>query len=143
MKIYEKLKRFYKISIMPAIIFFIFTQFYPLKILSKIKLPNYINLLFVLISIAFALIFPILFRIINFFHVNSKGAMSEGRFIIFEKVLILISQISIYIMIIAHYFLESQFVMIVLSVIAFYSLFYYYPTEKKINFDRRIFMLIK
>ncbi len=143
MNIYEKLKRFYKISIIPAIIFFIFTQFYPLKILSKIKLPDYINLLFILISIAFALIFPILFRIIIFFHVNSKGAMSEGRFIIFEKVLILISQISIYIMIIAHYFLESQFVMIVLSVIAFYSLFYYYPTEKKINFDRRIFMLIK
>ncbi len=139
--IYEKLKKFYKISILPAIIFFVYVQFADLNLKNFIKDSKYINFIFVGCSILFALVLPIIIRIANFFKVNDKGAMTEKRFVNFERILIIISQLSIYILIIGQQVLDSRIIMIILSVIAFYALFYYYPTERKINMDMRIFML--
>ena len=136
----EKLRNFYKLCIIPAVLFFFITLIFQDKFkINTITFPK-INLVFILSSLFFALVLPIIYRIINFYDVNFKGAMSEKRFISFEKMLIIISQISIYIMIIGNYVIESKIVMIVLSVVAFYSLYYYYPTSKKINLDSRIFM---
>ncbi len=136
----EKLRNFYKLCIIPAVLFFFITLIFQDKFkINTITFPK-INLVFILLSLFFALVLPIIYRIINFYDVNFKGAMSEKRFIFFEKMLIIISQISIYIMIIGNYVIESKIVMIVLSVVAFYSLYYYYPTSKKINLDSRIFM---
>ena len=138
--IIEKLRTFYKICIIPAIIFFFAALLYHKKInFQKYQIPK-IDIILILLSLFFALILPILYRIYNFFSVNYKGAMNERRFINFEKMLIIISQISIYVMIVGNYLTDTKIVMLILSVVAFYSLYYYYPTSKKLNLDSRIFM---
>ena len=120
-EIYLNLKRFYKISIVPIVIFFILLQIFG----KNIDIPKVSNAFLILLSIGFALIFPVIYRIITFYYVKSKGALSGEKFLVFEKILILIPQISIYILIVAQVFIESQIVMLILSVVAFYSLFYY------------------
>ena len=67
--------------------------------------------------------------------------ISLQEFLDFEKKLIIISMISPYIIIIPIIFNFSSFYFAGIILFSLYSIYYYYPSEKRIDFEKKLFRI--
>ncbi|MDZ7859958.1 MAG: hypothetical protein U5O15_04740 [Candidatus Krumholzibacteriota bacterium] len=105
-------------------------KFSPSKILSTGIL---------VISSISALAGPVFLRA-NFANsVKGKKSTRNDKFMAFEKKLIRLALITPYFCIAAYIFDLTSFYMTAIFLLTLYSLYYFYPSERRINFERRIF----
>ena len=139
------LKKFYLTLLFAALIFYVIL-FATFNIILHWK-PLYVSrkmVIFILIfSTITSLVFPIWFRIIKFNRLRKNVVMNKNEFLKFEKILIVIPQISVWIYFIADIFAISKMPRLYLMILGLYSVFYYFPSEKRIKLEKRIFRIIE
>lgn len=101
------------------------------------------SIIIFVLSAAFSIALPIFFRT-NFVNkIKNLKEVPYKEFINFEKKIIIIALISPYFIPIAILFNIPSFYFTAIVLFAFYSLYYYYPSDKKIKFEKRLFRIKK
>jgi len=82
---------------------------------------------------------PIFIRALFAHSVRDRHGVSANAFNGFQRRLILVSGITPYLAVTALFLNLPRFHASAIILMALYSLYYYYPSDRRINFDKRIF----
>lgn len=138
----DKLKRSYFKILAPAILGFILVSI--ARTFDFIHIEHipyeelFVPLVFVL-SVISAIAFPIFFRVLFAHKMRQEKSTPKSDFIKFERKCMYIALITPYLTLIAYllefppFFLAGTFLM------ALYATYYFYPSKKRIEFEKRIF----
>ena len=138
----DKLKKTYFILLIPAIVGFL--CIYLSKKFNFIHLgkPQFISILapsvFVL-SVIFGIAAPIFFRSLFAHKMSNEKSTTESKLIKFEQSLIRIALVTPYLGLVAYFFEFPKFYFSATFIMALYSVYYFYPSQKRIAFEKRIF----
>ena len=139
----DKLKKTYFNLLIPAIVGFL--CIYLLKefnFIIHLGKPQFISILapsvFVL-SVIFAIAAPIFFRSLFAHKMSNKKSTPESKLIKFEQSLIRIALVTPYLGWVAYFFEFQKFYFSAIFIMALYSVYYFYPSQKRIAFEKRIF----
>jgi len=137
-----QLRKLYFSLLIPAILGFILA--YLSKAYLKIDLGAISSfwptapLIFIL-SFAFGVALPILFRTL-FVHKNRhQKKIAENDLLKFERSTLYIALITPYIALVAYFFEIPRFHFVGSVLASFYAIYYFYPSQKRIRYERRIF----
>ncbi|MEA3437952.1 MAG: hypothetical protein U9R43_15930 [Thermodesulfobacteriota bacterium] len=138
----EKLKKTYFCLLIPAIVGFICIYLSKKFDFFNLGQPQFISILapivFVL-SVIFGIAAPIFFRSLFAQKISNKKSTSESIFIKFERNLIRIALVTPYLGLFAYLFEFKQFYFTAIFLVTLYAVYYFYPSQKRIAFEKRIF----
>ena len=100
---------------------------------------NFIPGLVLTVSAACGLGIPILFRSTFAYRNRARRSISATEYFVFENRLINISIVPVYFVIIAFLGGFAPFYLYGIILIAMYTPYYYYPSKRRLDLDRRIF----
>lgn len=112
-------------------------------ILSKGELEsNRIISIFVLILVSiFSLGLPILYRAVFVTRIKDKKSISREEFLKFEKNILMMVLIAPYFVVAALVLNLPKFYFAAVIIIAIYAVYYYFPSNKRIEFEKKIFRI--
>lgn len=108
---------------------------------THIEAKRLISVLFFILAGVFSLALPIFYRALFVSKLKDRKIIPLQEFLDFEKKLIIISMISPYIIIIPIIFNFSSFYFAGIILFSLYSIYYYYPSEKRIDFEKKLFRI--
>lgn len=138
------LTKLYGWLLFPAVL--LFSIFFFLKNFLLIDIPLFTpsqlfsGTVFILASIT-AVAGPLFLRSLFAHNNRNHTTVSLESFIKFQRKLIILCMITPYWAFIAFVFEFEKFFSAAILLMALYALYYYYPSEKRINFDKRIFRI--
>jgi len=94
-----------------------------------------------ILSAAFSLVLPVLYRIWFVNRVKEQKSLSADEFLRYEKNMLTVVLISPYIVAIAALFHVSPGYYFGIILFALYGCYYYFPSYKRLNFEKRIFRI--
>lgn len=100
---------------------------------------NFIAPCFFVLSVALAVAAPILLRSVFAHRVRNQQTVAELAFVRFEKRLIGVALISPYLLLPAYLLNFPDFYFIGMVLSALYAAYYFYPSKRRIQFEKRIF----
>jgi hypothetical protein len=136
------LKRTYFTLLLPAVAGFILIfilQLFHLVDWNIPNIPRVIPPLIFIISVCFAVAFPILYRTVFANSRRHQKNTAEEDWLKFECNLLYISLATPYVCLIAQILKLPRFHLAGTIIMALYAVYYYYPSKKRIDFERRIF----
>jgi hypothetical protein len=137
-----ELRKTYVILLIPVIVGFavcFVVNTYDLVGLGPTKFKGIIAPLLFSLSVVFAIALPIFFRSLFAHKVRQKKGVSEADLLKFERTFLYIALVTPYIAL-AGYVLElPRFHLGGTVIMALYAVYYYFPSQKRIQFERRIF----
>ncbi len=86
-----------------------------------------------------ALPLPVFWRTLFAHRIQHQQAVSEPVWIQFERRLIVIALVSAYLLIPAVWWAFDDFYFLGMALMALYAGYYFYPSRRRIQFDRRLF----
>jgi len=92
-----------------------------------------------ILSVLFAIGLPIFFRTLFAHKVRDQKNVSEEDLLRFERTFLYIALITPYVTLAAFFFEVPRFYCAGTVIMALYAAYYYYPSERRIHFERRIF----
>ncbi len=107
--------------------------------LSGYPVPVFFTIFIFTLSAVTCLAFPILIRTLFANSVKDKKNTTENAFLKFEKNLLYAAMITPWFSLIGYLCLFPKFYLASINLMALYALYYYYPSEKRISFDKKIF----
>ncbi len=138
----EKLKKTYFSLLIPAIVGFICIYLSKKFNFFNLDQPQFISILapivFVL-SVIFGIAAPIFFRSLFAQKMSDKKNTSESKLIKFEQNLIRIALVTPYLGLFAYLFEFKKFYFTATFLVTLYAVYYFYPSQKRIAFEKRIF----
>ena len=141
----QELKRSYFSLLIPAVL--------AIALLAGIKaldlfpqIPTYPSgplgflapLVFVL-AVCFAVGLPVFFRALFAHRMRAQSAVAESDWLRFERTLIRISLVTPYLVLPATLFEFPRFYLAGTTLTALYAVYYFYPSGKRVQFERRMF----
>ncbi len=136
------LKRTYFTLLLPAvlgfILIFVIRHFHPVKF-NIPQIPSAIPPLIFIVSVCFAVALPIFYRTLFANKMRHQTHTAEGDWLKFERNLLYIAMITPYVGLIAQILQLPRFHLAGTIVMALYAVYYYYPSMRRIEFDRRVF----
>jgi hypothetical protein len=142
----EDLKRTYFILLIPAVLGFI-VLFLSLKFnsinLNLYQVPKTLALIIFILSVVFAVALPIFYRTLFANKIRHQTATSEADWLKFERNSIRIALVTPYLTLAAHFLELPRFHLSGTILMALYAVYYFYPSKKRIAFERRIFRVKK
>jgi hypothetical protein len=137
-----ELRKTYVILLIPVIVGFVacfVVNTYDLVGLGPTKFKGIIAPLVFGLSVVFAIALPIFFRSLFAHKVRQEKSVSEADLLKFERTFLHIALVTPYIAL-AGYMLElPRFHLGGTVIMALYAVYYYFPSQKRIQFERRIF----
>ncbi|MEA1968280.1 MAG: hypothetical protein U9N77_08670 [Thermodesulfobacteriota bacterium] len=100
--------------------------------------PFYASLLFILSAIT-SIAAPVLIRTLFAHNVRSRKSVNHDEFFKFEKNILYMVLLTPWFALAAYLCDFQKFYSAGIVLMAFYALYFYYPSEKRINFDKKIF----
>ena len=138
----DKLKRTYFTLLVPAIVGFtayLLAKTYDLVDFGPTKFQGILGPILFTLSVVFAIALPIFFRTLFAHNVRQKKSVSEADLLKFERSFLYIALVTPYIAL-AGYMLElPRFHLGGIVIMALYAVYYYFPSKKRIQSERRIF----
>ena len=138
----EDLKRTYFILLVPAVIGFV-VLFLGLKLnwihLTRYPVPKNLALTLFILSVVFAVALPIFYRTLFANKIRHQTETSEAEWFKFERNSIRIALVTPYLTLAAHFLELPRFHLSGIILMALYAVYYFYPSKKRIAFERRIF----
>ena len=138
----NKLKKTYFILLIPAIVGFICIYLAKKFNFLHFGQPQFISILapsvFVL-SVIFGIAAPIFFRSLFAHKISNEKSTTESKLIKFEQSLIRIALVTPYLGLVAYFFEFQKFYFSATFIMTLYAVYYFYPSQKRIAFDKRIF----
>ena len=136
------LKRTYFTLLLPAvlgfILIFVIRHFNPLTF-NIPQIPSVIPPIIFIVSVCFAVALPIFYRTLFANKMRHQTRTSEREWLKFERNLLYIAMITPYLALIAQILQLPRFHLAGSIVMALYAVYYYYPSKRRIEFDRRVF----
>ena len=138
----EKLKKTYLTLLIPAIAAIVLA--FGLRRMGFIfrdpNIPNAFVAPFVFVlSVFFALALPIFIRSLFAHTVRRLKSVPEEDLFRFERKLIFVSLLTPYLILPAYLLNFPDFYLIGTTLMALYAVYYFYPSTKRIQFERRVF----
>ena len=136
------LKRNYFILLLPAVAGFILIfalQHFKLVSFNIAKIPPALYPIIFIASVCFAVAMPIFYRTVFANKRRHQIHTSEKDWLKFERNLLYIAMATPYIALIAQILQLPRFHLAGTIIMALYAVYYYYPSKKRIAFERRIF----
>ena len=138
----DELKRTYLTFLLPSILVFTLAGGAKAYDLIEIGSDNFIQIggpLIFILCIALAIAFPIFYRAL-FAHKNRDVmSVSDQKFLKFERTLVNVVMITPYLALLSYLFELPRFYTASAILIGLYAVYYFYPSKKRIAFERRIF----
>ena len=138
----DELKRTYLTFLLPSILGFTLAGGAKAYDLIEIGSDNFIQIggpLIFILWIALAIAFPIFYRAL-FAHKNRDVmSVSDQKFLKFERTLVNVVMITPYLALLSYLFELPRFYTGSAILIGLYAVYYFYPSKKRIAFERRIF----
>ena len=136
------LKKTYFALLIPAIsgfILIIVAKTFHFIVLEPVQfLPILAPIVFIM-SVVFAVALPIFFRTIFAHKIRHQKNLSEADWIKFERHFLYIVLVTPYLMLMAYLFEFPRFYLSGTVLMTLYATYFYYPSNKRIAFERRIF----
>ena len=95
--------------------------------------------LLILLAALFSIVGPLWFRIFFIRKVKGQHEVFVEQFMKFEKTFILIAELSLYVVLIAYVFRVPKTQMVFIALFGFYAAYYYFPSFKRINHEKKLF----
>jgi len=136
------LKRIYFILLLPAVAGFIAVfalQYFHLINWNIPDLPYLITPFVFIISVCFAVAFPILYRTVFANKMRDQTHTAEEDWLKFERNLLYIAMTTPYVSLIAQILRLPRFHLGAVIIMALYAVYYYYPSKRRLAYERRIF----
>ena len=92
-----------------------------------------------ILAVVFAVAGPILFRSFFAHRQRNHSRVSQSKLFRFERTLIGISMVAPYLALAAWFLQLPRFHLVGILLLTFYAVYYHYPSNKRITFDRKIF----
>lgn len=140
----EKLKQtYFKLFIPFVIILLLIYSAKAVNIIAKGEqaLNKTVSVTFFALAAIFSVAMPVLYRTLFASKVKDKKSITKEEFIKFEKNLIIIVMMAPYMIIAAVIFNLPGFYFGCIILFAIYSIYYYYPSTKRINFEKKLFRI--
>ncbi|MBW1715603.1 MAG: hypothetical protein JRJ77_07220 [Deltaproteobacteria bacterium] len=107
--------------------------------LGPIKFQELLAPLLFVLSVVFAIALPIFFRTLFAHNIRDQKSVSEAALLRFERSFLHIVLVTPYVTLSAYVFALPRFHLAGTVLMALYAVYYYYPSRKRIQFERRIF----
>jgi hypothetical protein len=136
------LKRTYFILLLPAVAGFILIfvlQHFHLVNFNISQIPPVLYPIIFIASVCFAVAFPIFYRTVFANKRRHQTHTTEEDWLKFERNLLYIAMATPYIALIAQILQLPRFHLAGTIIMALYAVYYYYPSKRRIAFERRIF----
>ena len=136
------LKRTYFSLLLPAVVGFVlvfFLRHFRIASWNGPQFPGAIPPIIFIVSVCFAVALPIFYRTLFANKMRHQTRTSEGDWLKFERNLLYIAMITPYLGLIAQILQLPRFHLAGTIVMALYAVYYYYPSLRRIEFDRRVF----
>jgi hypothetical protein len=127
------------IPVVVGLILIYLAKTYKLLALNHIAFLNLIAALTFVLAVVFAIGLPVFIRSLFAHKMRDRTHISREELIKFERTLIYISLVTPYLTLTGYLLEFPRFYFAGTVLTALYALYYYYPSEKRIQFDRRIF----
>ena len=138
----KKLKKTYLTFLLPAILGFTLAGGAKAYDLIEIGSNNFIQIagpIIFILCIALAIAFPIFYRTLFAHKHRDLLSVSDKKLLKFERALINVAMITPYLALVAYFFELPRFYTASAFLIGLYAVYYFYPSKKRIAFERRIF----
>ena len=138
----DELRKTYIVLLIPAIVGFIFffiAKTFHLIHIGPVKFQEFLGPSLFIASVIFAIALPILFRTLFAHKVRHQKSDSEIDLLKFERIFLYIALLTPYVTLIAYFFELPRFYCAGTVLMALYAVYYYYPSERRITFEKRIF----
>ena len=136
------LKKTYFTLLIPAIsgfILIIVAKTFHFIVLEPVQfLPILAPIVFIM-SVVFAVALPIFFRTIFAHKIRHQQSLAEADWIKFERHFLYIVLVTPYLTLMAYLFEFPRFYLSGTILMTLYAAYFYYPSNKRIAFERRIF----
>ena len=136
------LKRVYFILLLPAVAGFIALfalQYFHLIAWNTPDLPYLFTPFVFIISVCFAVAFPLLYRTVFANKMRHHTHTAEKDWLKFERKLLYIAMTTPYVSLIAQILQLPRFHLGAVIIMALYAVYYYYPSRKRLEYEKRIF----
>lgn len=140
----KKLKKHYLIFIIPALILFLLfglAKVFELFFAGQFTIPSFFAVFFFVISSITAIAGPLFLRTLFAHTMRNEKQVSVNNFLKFEKRLICISMLTPYFALIAVICEFEKFYFTGIIIMSLYAVYYYFPSKKRIDFDKKIFRI--
>jgi len=138
----EKLKKTYFLLLLPSILGFVLAGWAKACDFIEINPINFIEIagasIFIL-CIALAIAFPIFYRTVFAHQSRDLLRVPEKKLLNFERTLISVVMITPYLALIAYFLDLPRFYTAGAILMGLYAVYYFYPSTRRIAFDRKIF----
>ena len=138
----NELRRTYIVLLIPAIVGFIFlfvAKTYHLIHIGPFKFKEFLGPAVFIVSVILAIALPILFRTLFAHKVRHQKSVSETDLLKFERIFLYVALLTPYVTLTAYFFELPRFYCAGTVLMALYAVYYYYPSERRITFEKRIF----
>jgi len=128
--------------ILPALILLIIAKLaidYQIIIVNQFAGFRAFEVIVFVLAVAFSLAFPVLYRIIFINKIKDRKNLPASVFLQYEKNSLLLVMISPYLAVVSALFSFSSFYFFAVILFALYGCYYYFPSQKKINFEKKMF----
>jgi hypothetical protein len=139
----QELQSYYAKLVLPAVICCLL-----LFILERFKMNVFFGeaskagtIFFIVLSAFFSVIFPLWLRIFFIRKIKGQQEVSVEQFLKFEKTFLLIAELSLYVVLIAYVFKVPKAQMLFIALFGFYAAYYYFPSVKRINHEKKLFRI--
>ena len=103
----------------------------------------WIGPLLMLGAVFFALVFPIGLRTLMVYRNRDARGLEEGEFLAFEKHTLHFALVAPYFAVAAGFFGVSKLLLGISALSALYAVYYFYPSPKRLDYERRVFRVGK
>ena len=136
-KIYLKL--LYPFLILLALIYL--GQFLGIFNRAEKEFSKALSVTFLVFAALFSVALPIFYRSLFANKVKDRKSITVKEFLKFEKNLIIIAMIAPYFLVFTVLLNLSGFYFGTIVIIALYAVYYYYPSEKRVEFEKKLFRI--
>ena len=137
-----ELKRTYFIILAPSLMGFIIVygaKAYDLFRLDRVDNVNIFGSVILIFCVTLAIALPIFYRTLFAHRKRDQRMVSEADFVKFERRLMVISLATPYLALAAYALEFPKFYTTAAILMGLYAIYYFFPSEKRLAFDRRIF----
>ncbi len=106
---------------------------------GQFALPSFCHAMVFVLAACTGIAGPIFIRTLFAHAHRHETQVEEVRFMAFQKRLLWVSQTTLYLAFVAVFFSFPRFYAGAVVLIALYSLYYYFPSSYRIDFDRKVF----
>ncbi len=140
----KALQKIYFLQLIPALVLlitaYLFQLFFPLHPNSPAA-GKTVSVIITTLAGVMGIALPVFYRSYFVYKIKDQKQISNERFMVFERTLLTLALITPYFLTIAILMNMNQTVLMLITLFSIYVIYYFYPSEKKVRFEMKIFRI--